>query len=206
MTRGPYKAWLFVLIGWLLSGCRPISPAPVPSTVATIQAPTPAIVSQSMTRGETLEIELEQGLFFRLAPYAEGWEIQVGDHAAPEYEYSYVLTPPFHGINDRQVQGWHFRNADNTGPNAPGDLNVNAPQATREFCYVLDVESYQRAVEQIHVQGMLSPIGEDIRSGMGRLIIDRLELGNLMPGQRAYIEAMEFRVEFELDAPCRLFE
>jgi hypothetical protein len=43
------------------------------------------------------------------------------------------LTPPWHSVpNPREIEGWHFRNADNIGPN---DGSVNAPQELREFIF-----------------------------------------------------------------------
>lgn len=65
---------------------------------------------------------------FRLAPVSHGWQIWVSDPAQPDLNFVAVATPPFRGINPARIEGWHFRNADNSGPNEPGDKNVNAPQ------------------------------------------------------------------------------
>ena len=58
------------------------------------------------------------------------------------------LTPPWHLVpNPRYVEGWHFRNASNTGPN---DGSVNAPQETREFIFSPEVgrcRKFARSVE-----------------------------------------------------------
>jgi hypothetical protein len=66
-----------------------------------------------------------------LTPNAHGWEIGVRaqDGAAVP-----VLAPPLRPVetNPAVIAGWHFRNADNTGPNM-GD--VNAPQAIRNFAF-----------------------------------------------------------------------
>ena len=43
------------------------------------------------------------------------------------------MTPPWHFVpNAREIEGWHFRNGDNTAPN---DASVNALQELREFIF-----------------------------------------------------------------------
>jgi len=42
---------------------------------------------------------------------------------------------PGHGITADVVAAFHFRNRDNSGPNAPGPLNVNAPGEFRVVRY-----------------------------------------------------------------------
>jgi hypothetical protein len=42
---------------------------------------------------------------------------------------------PGHGITADVIAAFHFRNRDNSGPNAPGPLNVNAPGAFRLVRY-----------------------------------------------------------------------
>jgi hypothetical protein len=47
------------------------------------------------------------------------------------------LTPPWHFVpNPREIEGWHFRNCDNSGPN---DGTVNAPQELRDFIFSPEV-------------------------------------------------------------------
>tara|TARA_R110000868_G_scaffold102358_1_gene281871 strand:+ start:10340 stop:11317 length:978 start_codon:yes stop_codon:yes gene_type:complete len=65
---------------------------------------------------------------FELQPQRYGWEIAVIDADGQDRT---ALTPPMHlDTNPRQLSGWHFRNAGNTGTNE-GD--VNAPQDVRRF-------------------------------------------------------------------------
>ncbi len=45
------------------------------------------------------------------------------------------ITPPRMGPNPRDLAAWHLRNASNTGPNAPGPDNVNAPGAARSVLF-----------------------------------------------------------------------
>lgn len=70
--------------------------------------------------------DLENGWVFSLSAAKWGWRISVYDG---ETDLT-AGTPPFRGPNPRELYGWHFRNADNTGPNT-GD--VNAPQDMRAF-------------------------------------------------------------------------
>ena len=82
------------------------------------------------------QFEAETGSFlFRLRPYETGWLISVYEPDRDD-ELSH-LTPPWHFVpTPRDIQGWHFRNVDNTGPN---DGTVNAPQERREFIFSPEV-------------------------------------------------------------------
>lgn len=42
---------------------------------------------------------------------------------------------PSHGISSDQIDAFHFRNSDNSGPNEGGPKNVNAPQELRNIYY-----------------------------------------------------------------------
>lgn len=76
--------------------------------------------------------ELDNGWVFALMRAEAGWSIRLYENAAIGDAVDLTsMTPPFGGApNPRDVFGWHFRNADNTGPNT-GD--VNAPQQMRAF-------------------------------------------------------------------------
>lgn len=67
------------------------------------------------------------GWSFGLTPEQSGWRVGVLDEAGLDLSQ---MTPPLHRPNPRELHGWHFRNAANTGPNE-GD--VNAPQKLRLF-------------------------------------------------------------------------
>ena len=57
---------------------------------------------------------------------------------ASDQEFKNILLPinqPRHGITANSIAAYHFRNADNSGPNEAGPLNVNAPQETRLIKY-----------------------------------------------------------------------
>jgi hypothetical protein len=146
---------------------------------------------------------------FRLVPTGGGWTIWIGDPMQRDQNYVTAVTPPFRGINPAVIQGWHFRNKDNTGPNEPGEGNVNAPQKERRFAFVRDGAGYQAAQEALQI--LLWPDGrpeEDIRNAEdllalvprieGVMWIEALELGNLAAGEQAHIERLAFRIRLEL--------
>jgi hypothetical protein len=170
------------------------------------------LVDGTVSRGETFAWPLANGLAFQLRPRLHGWQIWIGDPARPEDNYATVATPPFHGPNPTLIQGWHFRNMDNTGPNVPGPTNVNAPQHVRPFRFVLGKARFDRARETLGVvlwPGDRSPAEaatalqayRAIENADGTLRITDLELGNLAPQERAWIERMGFTLRLCLAWP-----
>jgi len=165
-----------------------------------------------ISRGETMIHRFDHNgaqYELRLLPAGGGWTIWIGDPAHRDHNYVAVATPPFRGINPATIEGWHFRNLDNSGPNEPGGGNVNAPQTERHFFFVLDESGYQKAQEALEL--VLRPGGHpeaEIKNaeqrlaalphGEGTLLIDALELGNLTPGEKAHIERMAFHVTLQL--------
>ena len=145
-----------------------------------------------LTEGERFTFDVSDRLYFELDPDPEGWEIAVRAADRPGENLA-RLTPPLHGPNPRQLWGWHFRNADNTGPN---DGSVSAPETNRPFIFS---EQVGRSI-----QGPGSdrgPTPEEIeaveRDGSGTLVIEDLKLGNLGGGQRASIRWIRFHVVLE---------
>ena len=63
-------------------------------------------------------------LSLALVPESHGYKIEVRDGEGWDLA---LMTPPMRdeAVNPRMISGWHFRSADNSGPNT-GD--VNAPQ------------------------------------------------------------------------------
>jgi len=95
--------------------------------------------------------------------------------------------------------------SDNTGPNGPGEKLVNAPQKVRRFYFILNEEDYQIAYNSLDIDSFPEEEHEQIwkkreqlEPREGRLTITKLELGNLVPGEDAWIEKMEFEVELSL--------
>jgi hypothetical protein len=158
--------------------------------------------SGRIVRGQTFEQRIGDGLVLRLTPDPHGWTIGVIQAGRPEEDYAGVATPPYRGINPRHVEGWHFRNHANTGPNE-GD--VNAPQHEREFAFVVTPEGYravataldallwaQRSeVERAQARAALQAASR----GRGTLRITGSTLGNLVPGAQAWFESLTFDLE-----------
>lgn len=118
-----------------------------------------------------------------LIPGDNGWFISVTDERGG-VDILGAVTPPFHGMNTRYLEGWHFRNADNTGLNESGPKNVNAPQEERVFYFNPKVG---------RKPGM--PRSElDAPHGEGVLTIFEYKLSNLEPGQHAKFESIKFFV------------
>ncbi len=196
--RGGRRAALSVaLLLCLLAAPRIAAPAECAGDASELT------VDGAVTRGERFAWPLPGGLAFELRPLLQGWVIWIGDPARPEDNYATVATPPFRGPNPTLIQGWHFRNADNTGPNASGPGNVNAPQHTRRFRFVLDKARFDTAMATLGVAfwpGDRGPAEVDaardafraIEKADGTLQITDLELGNLVAGERAWIERARF--------------
>ncbi len=208
-----YQVGLFILLIALMA-CT--SNSEVEQTPAAPPTPDNSTYSftGSVNRGERFEHVLPNGLIFSLIPteYAElgwmGWNIQIGPATEPDHNYAGVVTPPFRGVNNLQIIGWHFRNADNTGPN---DGSVNASQEERTFLFVTSEEDYQVALDALQCLMWTSfcenmdeqeafTIHDGVPKSSGSLLITELELGNLMPEQQAWIERMTFEVEIRWSA------
>lgn len=88
-----------------------------------------------VSKGQTFEVKLRQELVFRLEYFdgdGEGWEIWVGDTIQPGHNFVRCVTPPHRGLNgNTDIIGWHFRNADNSGPRGSEDIPV--PQEVKKF-------------------------------------------------------------------------
>lgn len=79
--------------------------------------------------GRESVLPLPPGWNLAFEPAAAGWTIRIRDRGGLDLS---AVTPPRFGPDPRDLFGWHFRNAANTGPNA-GD--VNAPQYVREIWF-----------------------------------------------------------------------
>jgi hypothetical protein len=199
----------------VIDGSVPLAPEQTPTPTAE-SSPTGEAsrlthpFTATIARGGSLTQVVLPDLVFKLIPYQEDWEIWVGNSTAadPLANYSAPVTPPFSGINARQIEGWHFRNAGNSGPNNAGEQNINAPQELRTFCFVRNQAGFERA--QMALAAGLPALAEAVAKEefptyKGTLTISELTLGNLLPEQRAWIEQMTITVTLHLDQPCDLF-
>lgn len=153
----------------------------------------PAIFFDGKVRkGETFTQEILNRFIFILKPNPYGWEIVMREKGRPKENLA-RLTPPFHFVpNPRYIEGWHFRNADNTGPNDVGAKNVNAPQHVRNFIFSPMVGKEIDYPVEKKDRGKLPLFSR------GTLTISKMQLGNLKEGERAVFESMEFRVKVAL--------
>src|SRR5579862_9546663 len=82
------------------------------------------------------------------ASSATGWSIFIGARGNRTENYVGIATPPYHGVNDADIDAWHFRNADNTGPN---NGQVNAPGKVRHFSFVLNEAQYKKFFDALNI-------------------------------------------------------
>lgn len=165
-----------------------------------------------VARGDTVLHGFEhngQPFEFRLLPTSSGWIIWVGDPVHRDRNLVAAATLSLRdGVNPAVIEGWHFRNRDNTGPNEPGPKNVDAPQRRREFAFVLSGLDFVRARQAIEVLRWRKDLPADqvkaardvlatTPTAKGVLRIEAMELSNLAEGERAVIERMAFSVTIE---------
>ncbi len=184
-----------------------------PARVAPESTP-PIRFEGRLASGERFERALPRGMRFVLEPESMGgatslgWDIRVLPAGTDTADYAGVATPPYRGVNDLQLMGWHFRNAANTGPNR-GD--VNAPQERREFYFAASAADYRAmsaALDIVMWPGDRSDAVVDSAlatlegpgRGEGTLRVTRLWLGHLVAGEQAWIDSMRFEVELQLPA------
>jgi hypothetical protein len=136
--------------------------------------------------GSRFERAFGENFVFNLLPYEKGWLIRI-TRLGEEDDNLSRLTPPLHGANPTDIQGWHFRNESNTGPNT-GSLNV--PGKRRRFIFSPEVD-------------LLSPLGqvptaESVKRvedfGVGELEVLDFGLADLEPGKQARMVWLKFRV------------
>lgn len=130
-------------------------------------------------RGQTFSKEFG-GFVFTLMPGHDGdWHIEISQGQRGGLE---GLTGPLHFVpNATDIEGWHFRNAANTGPNT-GD--VNAPDKTRHFLF----SPHWPRCEDSDLK----------RDGQGTLEITDMRLENLGPGEKGTITMMAFKMTLSI--------
>jgi hypothetical protein len=164
--------------------------------VLTKQAAGPACASQPGRSTERIHATVQRGVKFdqtttagwilRLVPDSQGWFLEVTTKGRAAEDLS-RLTPPWHFVpNPREIEGWHFRNTDNTGPN---DGSVNAPQELREFIFSPAVG---REIEY-HGSGTSVEDVEKVRAfGHGWFFLESYRLTPPRRGERASFESITF--------------
>jgi len=116
-----------------------------------------------------------------------GWDMRLRDKNKMDLSQ---ITAPFRGSNSREIYGWHFRNAANTGKNT-GD--VNAPQHLRlfQFSPALSGTGGYRPPRPEPQPSISEP---DPNQGRGLLTIRDFGLTDLEPGQQARMNYLKFHV------------
>jgi hypothetical protein len=145
--------------------------------------------------GEEYRRKFGEHFLLTLQPLPLGWRINVLVEGSEEDIGR--LTPPFHGVpNPCEIEGWHFRISDNTGPDEPGEKNVNAPQQRREFIFSPEVG---KTIDG--AQAKSQPTAEEIdwvkQFGKGTLTLLEYRLTDLEPGKRAKFEWLRFAVHLK---------
>lgn len=143
--------------------------------------------SGQVAGGQTFIEPLPPGWAFALRPAQFGWDIRVwselsGDAVGVDLS---AVTPPFHAPNPRELYGWHFRNADNSGPNHG---EVNAPQELRLFTFspaLAGTGGFRPPDQEI----VPEPNPDD---GRGVLTILDYGLADLEPGETARMVYLQF--------------
>lgn len=160
-----------------------------------------------VVRGQSYQKSINKILNFKLIPTEYGWEISVENKIDSGNNYCEIATPPFHGINAIYIDGWHFRNSDNSANNEAGEQSV-APQENRGFAFVISKKDYNyvsKLLDKIlYPQNISEKEQEDAtdeffayKKATGLLHIKKLKLGNLIVEKQAWIEKMEFSVDIQ---------
>jgi hypothetical protein len=143
-------------------------------------------ISGSVSRGETFNRRLASGWIFRLRAVELGWTIEVTTTGREEEDLA-RLTPPWHFVpNPRDLEGWHFRNASNTGPN---DGSVNAPGELREFIFSPAVGREIEYDGSATAEALVETVGS---FGRGWLFVESYRLTPPQSGTRAAFETLRF--------------
>jgi hypothetical protein len=143
-------------------------------------------IQGEVVRGATFNTTTPAGWMLRLVPGQQGWFLEVTQKGREMDDLS-RLTPPWHFVpNARELEGWHFRNADNSGPT---DGSVNAPQELREFIFSPVVG---RGIEYNGSATTPEDVAKVEAFGRGWLHLDEFRLTPPRQGERAAFEWLRF--------------
>jgi hypothetical protein len=161
--------------------------APSPRACDPPDGYTSHVVTGSVRAGVPFQAPFGERFAFVLAPIDNGWSIEVRERGRDENLAR--LTPPWHFVpNPRDIEGWHFRNADNTAAN---DGSVNAPAELREFYFSPEVG---RSLDYLGSATPPETIDSVMAFGRGQLTVQEHELTPPGVGERASFRAMSFQV------------
>ncbi len=122
---------------------------------------------------------------FVLQRIQHGWSIRVKDTTGVDLS---AVTPPFQsGVNHRDIEGWHFRKADNSDSS---DGSMNAPQNIRLFVFDPSLEGtggFRPPDNDHEFDAVASP-------GRGILRILDYGLADLGKGEKARMVYLKFDI------------
>lgn len=137
--------------------------------------------------GQRFEHPFGDRFIFALEPMQYGWEISVYEKGRKEDLAE--LTLPLHGPNPTAIEGWHFRNDDNTGSSNEHDAAIG--DDIREFIFSPEVGKTINAPESTN-----NITEDDIDRieafGQGELKITHIKLSPPQLHGTASIEKMNF--------------
>ena len=143
-------------------------------------------VKGEVIKGKPFGKSTRGGWILKLVPIEEGWFLEITTKSRPREDLS-RLTPPWHFVpNAREIEGWHFRNQDNTGPN---EGSVNAPRELREFIFSPQVG---RGIEYNGSGTTPEDVAKVQSFGRGWLHLDEFRLTPPRRGERASFEWLKF--------------
>lgn len=161
--------------------------------------------SGQATRGQAYSQDITQGLVLCLTPdnfwqKDGGWRINVSDKIGEPCDDNFagIATPPFRGgDNATFIQGWQFRNDNNTATAVTAENHAHL--YTRDFNFVFNVRDYQELFDsEFNLPAINTVDVTKIKSSRGSLTITDIKLGNLIPNERPWIESMKFEVKIYL--------
>lgn len=178
--------------------------APLPASAAD-EKPLATFSGHIIAGREARHALPQNGLELVLRPDDLGWQLMVlpkardciRDCASEDGCYDMAsITLPLHGVNATQMEGWHLRNADNTGPN---DGSINAPGDERDFIYALNCRDQARIMQSYLCA--TSAVGaecedvDNIKVGRVHLTLTGYDLTSVQKGAQAAFTAIDYRVD-----------
>jgi hypothetical protein len=143
--------------------------------------------SGSIKAGQRFEHPFGDRFIFALEPMQYGWGISVCEKGREENLAG--LTLPLHGPNPTEIEGWHFRNEDNT--DSGNDHSDMMSSDDREFIFSPEVGKTINAPESTN-EITEDDIDRIEAFGQGELKIKRLKLSPPQLHGTASIEQMNF--------------
>lgn len=144
--------------------------------------------SGNVVADQSYHKHLSKNYAFGLQPLSDGWFVEVFYLGR-----QVLITVPFYpDARPYDIEGWHFRNSDNTGPNELGPKNVNAEQRKRFLMY--SPQCWSGGQPRCSSEHDLSVFKGTI--SCFTVTVESMELGNLVPKMKANIKRMSFTVRF----------